>query len=244
MRNLLKWELKQNFSSKAFWGVGLGMTAATLLMLLMPIFDGGYTGLVTFLEGCNNYNAFLMFFIGVYAAIQVTGAREDRRIQAAVMAGNSRFSVMAAKLITFCLSVTLYSVVALSASAVVAFSTLGMNGFDGSFAREVIARIAAYSLTEVSFASVCFVISMLVKSLGAAVGVNLAALIGLNTGAQLLLGEEWAFRILQYTPVGQTFILLGDAGTKNLIISVAASLLGLALTAVLSYLKFRKEELK
>lgn len=244
MRNIFRWEMKQTFSSKAFWGIGIALTAATLLMLLVPLSEEGYTGFDIFLEGCNNFNSFLLFFIGIYAAINVTGAFEERKIQAAVMAGNSRFSVMMAKLASFCLSIALFSVIALSASAVVAFSAMGLNGYEGSFAREVVARIAVYTLVEVSFSSVCFFISMLVKSLGAAVGVNLVAMLGLNTLAQLLLEKEWGQKVLRFTPVGQTFMLLADASTKNLVISAAASLIGLAVIMVLSYLKFAKEELK
>ena len=105
-------------------------------------------------------------------------------------------------------------------------------------------RIALYPLVEVSFSSVCFFLSMMVKNLGASVMVNLVALLGLNSLVQPLIGKEWAEGIIKYTPVGQTFMLLADASTKNLIVSAAVSLLGLAVTMVLSFVKFRNEELK
>lgn len=244
MKNLFKWEIKQTFSSKAFWGIGIALTAATVLMTLMPLSEGKYTGFDVFIHGCNNFNSFLVFFIGVYSGIHITGAFEDRKIQAAVMAGNSRFSILAAKLISFSLSIALFCVTALTTSAVLAFSVKGMNGFDGNFFREVIARIAAYTLVEVSFASACFFISMLVKNLGASIAANLVAMLGLNSLAQPLIGKEWAEGIMKYTSVGQTFMLLADAGTKNLIISAVASVFGLAVTMALSFVKFRKEELK
>ncbi len=244
MRNLFRWEMKQTFSSKAFWGIGIALTAATVLMTLAPLAEDGYTGFDVFIHGCNNFNSFLLFFVGVYSGIHTTGAFEGRRIQAAIMAGNSRFSVLAAKLISFSLSVGIFCVTALTASAVLAFSVKGMDGFDGSFFREVIMRTAAYSLVEVSFASACFFLSTLVKSLGAAVSVNLIAMIGLNSLGQWLAGEQWAQGIIKFTPVGQTFLLLADASTENLVVSAAASVVGLAVTMMLSFAKFRKEELK
>jgi len=244
MKNLFRWEMKQTFSSKTFWGMGIALSAATLLMTLMPLSEDVYTGFDVFIHGCNNFNSFLIFFIGIFAAIHVTGAFEERKIQAAVMAGNSRFSVLAAKLGSFCLSVTIFSITALTSSALLAFSVKGMDGFHGSFFREVIVRIAAYTLVEVSFASVCFFLSTMVKNHGASVTVNLIALLGLNSVVQLLIGKQWAEKLLEFTPVGQTFILLADAGTKNTIVSVVVSLLGLAVTMALSFIKFRKEELK
>jgi len=236
--------MKQTFSSKAFRGIGIALTAATVLMALMPLSEDGYTGFDVFIQGCNNFNAFLVFFIGVYSGIHITGAFEERRIQAAVMAGNSRFSILAAKLISFSLSIVLFCVTALAASAVLAFSVKGMTGFGDSFFREVVMRIAVYTLVEVSFASACFFISMLVKNLGASIAVNLVAMLGLNSLGQALIGKEWAEEFMRFTTVGQTFMLLADASTENLIISAIASLLGLAVTMVLSFVRFRKEELK
>jgi len=244
MKNLFKWEMKQTFSSKAFWGIGIALTAATVLMTLMPLSEDGYTGFDVFIQGCNNFNSFLVFFIGVYSGIHITGAFDERRIQAAVMAGNSRFSIVAAKLSSFSLSVALFCVTSLTACAVLAFSVKDMTGFGDSFFREVVMRIAVYTLVEVSFASACFFLSMLVKNLGASIAVNLVAMLGLNSLGQALIGKEWAEGFMKFTPVGQTFMLLADASTENLIISAKASLLGLAVTMVLSFVRFRKEELK
>ena len=244
MKNLFRWEMKQTFSSKAFWGVGIALAAATVLMTLAPLFESGYSGFDVFIQGCNNFNSFLLFFIGIFSGVHVTGAFEERRIQAAVMAGNSRFSILIAKLSSFLLSVSLFCAVSLTASAMLAFSVKGMDGFDGSFFREVIVRTAAYTLVEAAFASVCFLFSMLVKSLGAAVTVNLIAMIGLNSLAQALIGEEWAEGIMRFTAVGQTFMLLADASSENLIVSAAAAFLGLGITMALSFIRFRKEEIK
>ena len=49
MKNILRWEMKQTFSSKAFWGIGIALTAATLLMLLVPLSEEGYTSFDIFL---------------------------------------------------------------------------------------------------------------------------------------------------------------------------------------------------
>ena len=64
-------------------------------------FASEFTGYDAFLEGLNNYNAFVIFLIGVFAGIHVTGAFEGRKIQSAVMAGNSRFNILLAKFISY-----------------------------------------------------------------------------------------------------------------------------------------------
>ena len=95
MGNLLKWEMKQTFSSKSFWIIGGAIITLPALMLFATLaLSSGMTGYNAFLEGLSNYNAFVIFLIGVFAGIHVTGAFEGRKIQSAVMAGNSRFEAL------------------------------------------------------------------------------------------------------------------------------------------------------
>ena len=94
MGSLLKWELKQTFSSKSFWITGAALVAIPALMLMMTLKGSDFTGYEAYLEGLNNYSSFMMFIIGVFAGIHVTGAFEGRKIQAAVMAGNSRIKIL------------------------------------------------------------------------------------------------------------------------------------------------------
>ncbi len=244
MKNLIRWELRQTFTSTACWGIGIALTAATLLLTLSPLSESGYTGFDVFLQCCNNFNSFMVFVIGIFSGIHVTGAFEERRIQAAVMAGYNRFSVLSAKLLSFSLPVALYCVCSLSAGGVLAFSVKGLNGFEGSFLREVVLRIAAYALVEVSFAGACFFVSVMVKSLGASIAVNLITMLTLHSLAQELVSDDRTVGLTKLTAAGQSFALLWDAGTKNLLLSAAVSLLGLALVLVLSFIKLRKQELK
>ena len=244
MRNLLLWELKQTFQSKAFWGIGLALTLINTIFLVITSVDGGQRGFELFLQGCSDFNSLILFFIGIYAGIHVTGAFEERKIQAAVMAGNSRFNILAVKLLSFSLSVGAFCISALCASLVVGALTKGSQIFVDDFFREVMLRIVVYTLVEISFVSICFFVSMLVKSLGAAIVVNLVSMLVLNILGQMLISKGWAVNFMKYTPLGQTFLLLGDASINNLVISVAASVLGLGVIMVLSYIKFRREELK
>ncbi len=244
MKNLLKWELKQTLQSKAFWGFGITLTLMNTIFLIITSVDGGQRGFALFLQGCSDYNSFILLFIGVFAGIHVAGAFEERKIQPAVMAGNSRFNILAVKLFSYSLSVATFSICAMGASIIVGVLTNEGVTFVDYFLREVILRIVAYTLVEVAFVSICFFLSMLVKNLGAAVAVNLVSMLVLNSVGQMLISKEWAVSFMKFTPLGQTFLLLGDASINTLVSSVVASVLGLGITMALSYIKFRKEELK
>lgn len=244
MKNLLKWELKQNFQSKAFWGIGITLTLINTIFLNVTSIDGGESGFELFLQGCNDFNSLILFFIGIYAGIHVTGAFEERRIQAAVMAGNNRFHILVAKLLSYSLSVGTFCISALSASFIVSMMAAGSHNFVDDFSREIVLRIVAYTFVEISFVSICFFLAMLVQNLGAAIAVNLVAMLVLNAVGQTLVTKEWAMDFMRFTPLGQTFFALADVSNKNLVMSAVASILGLGITLTLSYIKFRKEELK
>lgn len=244
MKNLLKWELRQTFQSKVFWAFGITFTLMNIIFLIITSIDGELRGFELFMQGCSDYNSFILLFIGIFAGIHVAGAFEERKIQAAVMAGNSRFNILAVKLFSYSLSVAAFSICAMGASLIGGVLTNEGVTFVDDFFREVVLRIVAYTLVEVAFVSICFFLSMLVKSLGAAIGVNLVSMLVLNIVGQMLISKEWAVNFMKFTPLGQTFMLLVDASTKNFIVSVAASVLGLAVTVTLSYIKFRKQELK
>lgn len=245
MGSLLKWEMKQTFSSKSFWLVGAALIALpTSLVILTIIFSSGLTGYNAFIGGLNNYNAFVMFLLGVFAGIHVTGAFEGRKIQAAVMAGNSRFKILLAKFISFEIAVAIYSFLAIATSTFFSFVMLGATGIDGTFARAVIARSLVYIVVEGAYSAMCFLASMLVRHLGGAIGLNVGLMLMSNLIAQILLNFEWAEKFVRFTPVGQTMFVIADMSNKNVALALISSVIGCLAVVALSYLRFAKEELK
>ena len=245
MGSLFKWEMKQTFSSKSFWILGAALVALPSLLLLLTLFFADeYSGYNAFLEGLNNYNAFVIFLIGVFAGIHVTGAFEGRKIQSAVMAGNSRFNILMAKFLSFITSVGIYSAVAITISSVIAFSMQGINGFDDSFARAVIVRSLVFIAVEIAYSTTCFFASMLVRHLGGAIGLNLGLMLISNIAVQILFSFDWMIKYLNYIPAAQTMLVMGDISNENIARALVSSVVACALVVALSYLKFRREELK
>ena len=245
MGTLLKWEMKQTFSSKSFWIIGTSLVAFPALMLLAMLkFGGGGTGYDAFLETLNTFNAFVIFLIGVFTGIHVTSAFEGRKIQSAVMAGNSRFNILMAKFISFSAAIAVYSIASITVSSAIGFGTLGVTGLDGSFLRVIVARTLVYTLVEIAYSATCFFASMLIKHLGGAIGLNLGIMLISNLAAQILLNFEWAVKFVKFTPVGQTMIVLYDISNSNIVVALGTSVVAIAAIIALSYLKFRREELK
>ena len=236
MNSLLKWEMKQTFSSKSFWIIGGALiTLPALLLFATLALSSGMTGYNAFLEGLSNYNAFVIFLIGVFAGIHVTGAFEGRKIQSAVMAGNSRFAILMAKFISYSTAVALFSVASIAISTALAFGMQGVNGIDGSFTREIIARALVYTVVEIAYSATCFFASMLVRHLGGAIGLNLGLMLMSNVIAQILLNFAWAERFVKLTPVGQSMFVLMDMSNGNIAVALVTSVVAVA--AVLAFYK-------
>ena len=245
MGNLLKWEMRQTFTSKSFWILGASLVALpALLIIAMITFGSEFTGYDVFLEGLNSYNAFVIFLIGVFAGIRVTGAFEGRKIQSAVMAGNSRFNILLAKFISFSTAVALYSVASIAVSTVIGFAAAGVTGLDGSFARVIIARALVYTVVEIAYSATCFLASMFIKHQGGAIGLNTGLMLMTNLAAQILLNFDWAEKFVRLTPVGQTMFVIADFSNSNIVMALATSVVAIAAIIVLSYAKFRRQELK
>ena len=245
MGTLLKWEMKHTFSSKSFWIIGGAIVTLPALMLFAALsFASEFTGYDAFLEGLNNYNAFVIFLIGVFAGIHVTGAFEGRKIQAAVMAGNSRFSILMAKFLSYSVSVAIFSLASIAVSSAVAFGMCGITGIEGNFGREIIARAAVYVLVEIAYAATCFFSSMLVRHLGGAIGLNTGLMLMSNVGAQILLNFDWAEKFVRLTPAGQSMFIVADMSNSNIAMALVTSVVAIAAVIALSYVKFRREELK
>ena len=244
MNDLMKWEFKNLIRSKAFWGMGIAFVLCTILFLLIPLCEGGHTGYQLYLENLNNFNSLMLFLAGIFAGIHITGAFEDRKIQSAVMAGNTRFSILITKAVSFFVAMAAFFISSVGISTLVAFVAVGAGDVEGSFFVSVIVRGSVLMLADISFVSICLVISMLIRNQGASITINLLSLILLYCGSEALFGIEWCAKLLRYTPVGQMLYLFSDVSDGNLMTACAVSVVGIIAAVGVSYIKFAKEELK
>lgn len=242
MKNLLNWELKHTFRSKSFFGFGIIFIIVGLISMIQSLSEDSITGYTLFLENCANANSFLVLVIGIYSGIHFAGAFDERRIQAAIMAGNSRLNILLSKLLSYSLVIAVYLILSVGINSLIGFLLTKEVGIDTFIT--VIIQGLVFILVEISFTSICLLTSTIVKKLGTSITVNLITLLTLNMIMQSLIVKTWALKFLKFTPVGQTMLIIGDASTKNITTAIIVSILGLLVVILLTYMKFRKEELK
>ena len=244
MGSLVKWEMRQTLTSKSFWIIGASLLVIPALLLIATLRGSDVTGYDAYLEGLSNYNSFLMLLTAVFAGIHVTGAFETRKIQAAVMAGNSRIKILLAKFFSFSASIAVFSFVSIIASSIIAFVMQGTGGIDGTFAKMIIARAFVYILVETAYASICFLAAMFIRNQGGSIGFNIMLMFILSIAIQMLMAYPWAEKILRFIPAAQTLFLIGDFSSKNILMALASVVIAFVSVLSLSYVKFSKEELK
>ena len=126
----------------------------------------------------------------------------------------------------------------------IGFAMFGTETDDGSFVRNVIVRALIFVSAEISYFLICFVISMFIKKSGLAIIINMVVMLATNIGCQILATKEWALNIIRFTPPGQTLMLLGDVSNGNLAVASSVCIMFTVLVAAVSFIRFRKEELK
>lgn len=242
--NLYKWEMKQMFKTKVFWFIG---AAFVLLMGLFHISDfisADTSGYELFISLCNDFSSLSLFFIGIFAGHHVTGALEERKLQAAIMAGNSRAKVLWTKFASFMTAIAVFFVTSVGVPSVIGFAKFGTACEEGSFLRNVIVRAPLFLVAEIAACSICFFISMICKKPGIAVIVNMVAMLTASLASQYLAMKDWGIFVLKYFPHGQVLVTLVDAGNRNIALSLIVCAVFAALVVAASYSRFGKEELK
>lgn len=242
--SLFKWEMRQMLRTKAFWFVGGAILFLMLIFHCEEFLDGGVSGFELFISFCNDFSSLSMFFVGIFAGLHVTGSLEERRMQAAVMAGNSRGKVLLAKYTSFITAITMFFVASAVIPAAFGFVKFGTVCEDGTFLRSVVARALLFLLAEIASSTICFIIAMICKKPGITVIVNLVTLITIDIALQYIAIREWGMEVLKYIPRGQEAIIMSDMSNKNSVLALTVCTAFIALIFVGSYVKFRKAELK
>ena len=73
---------------------------------------------------------------------------------------------------------------------------------------------------------------------------NLLLMMVLNIAAQTLVEHKWAEKYLRMIPAGQAFFVIADFSNKNILRALTSAVISFAAVLALSYVRFRKEELK
>ncbi len=245
MLNILKWDLNGTLKSKKFKVVLMTMMILGALFIPIAAYNNVRQGFDGFLEGIAYINSIIYLAGSIYAGMSISSAFQDRIIQSAVMAGNSRLTVLLSKA-----AVYLTALVILCALPIIliGFMMSLIYGFGAQLSVEIIMyimRVFVLSiLMNMATMSICIPISFLIKSSGVSIGANIVVILLYNGLANVMLGSEKAIKLISYTSMGQSFMIFGDMTGISILKAVAVALTTIALCIYIAYSRFHLEELK
>ncbi len=245
MSRILQWEFRGLFKSGKFVGTFILMLLIGASYIGIGIMDGVKSGADGFM-GASIFVASTLYLVGsVFAGIYFTSAFQERMIQSAVMAGNSRLKIVISKCMGY------YTALIIFVSCPILLATLTMSGIfgfgpmiTGNVILVMLRTFLLVILVNIATLSVCIPISFFSKNIGLSIGINVGVLLIWNGLTQSFITNPSAVEILQYTSMGQSFLIFGELSGSDLLRAIIVSVATIIVSIFITYTKFKKEELK
>ena len=245
MNRLLQWEFRGLFKSGEFVGTFILMVLVGVSYIGIGMADGVKSGFDGFI-GASNFVVSTLYLAGsVFAGIYFSSAFQERMIQSAVMAGNSRFWIVMSKCIGY------YTALIIFILSPIMIATLTMSGIfgvgtitTGNVILVMLRTISLVILVDIATMSVCIPISFFAKNIGLSIGINVGVILIWNGLTQSFITNPQGMNVLQYTSMGQSFLIFGELSGTDILRTVIVSVVTILASISVAYLRFRKEELK
>lgn len=193
-------------------------------------------------------SAMVLLLAGLFAGWMISGSFENRIIQESISYGKKRSSVYLAKMLMYCIVVTIFCLLYWCITALPAFikNGLGTKDICGNLSQPsyIIGMIAAVSLAYISLFVICGIIAFCTRKVGVTMGI---CFVGILAGGNLIafVLPENILKIINYTPFGlYKNVLKLNITWSEIGMTAAISLIWIVLLFVAGYIKFRKTELK
>jgi hypothetical protein len=200
---------------------------------------GSYEIFASILNG--TMDAFLI--IGaVFAGFSISGGYSNRFAQAAVLSGSGRQRFVIVKSVSFIAAMTLFYFVPLALTSTVGLIVAGPQALPHGIMQDIVAPTLLNYVCVLGMTSVFIAMGFLIKSQGAAIGINIGVYFFINVGSSLL----FAFRenSIYWNPWTQYYAIETNPVSSTYIQAIAISALTLAVFLVIAFGKFSKTELK
>ena len=244
MRNMISWKLRRTVKSVPFYLMFGASLFVVLLFIPFASDDGVQTAMELLLQTLSRLASVFDLFAGLYAALCLTHDVQNRFVSAAVMTGNSIFSVVISEFVGFAFAVF---VSVLVPSLVAFFIGLGIFGFGGMSIATVLGAIlyaALYAFVCVAAFGITVPICFIIRGEGLSCIVNLIVLITLWSLVQEVI-ETAVGTLIEYTSFGQLFFLCsGDFSACPIIKALSVGFITIALLLLISYSVLKNKELK
>lgn len=204
--------------------------------------DGVKSGFI----GASNFVVSTLYLAGsVFAGIYFTSAFQERMFQSAIMAGNSRFRIVISKCIGYYTALIIFIICPILIATLTMTGIFGVGTITTGNAISVMLRtVLLVVLVDIATMSVCIPISFFAKNIGLSIGLNVGVILSWNGLTQSFITNPQAIKVLQYTSMGQSFLVFGELSGSDILRIVVVSLVTIFASISVTYIKFRKEELK
>lgn len=258
--NLVKIELKKIFSSLSFlilMAVNVFMCALSVLLVymisgtagseqmgmdVMSLMPKGYDSFVMLMQ--NSSDVFLL--LSILMCIAIGGDFAKRTLQTQLTAGYSRMQVFASRYITMMIMYVVFLVVYILVYVGGTCLTLGFGTeFTGDIFVNMLKVFGLNIVMASAYIGIYIFMCFLTKSLGAAMGINLAMVFMVPSIFSMAAGNSKVVEIIyKSTPYGQSGMITPDIAGKDMILFFVVAIAYVIITCVASWLVFRKAELK
>jgi len=245
MSRLLLWEFTGLFKSGKFVGTFILMLLIGASYIGIGMSDGVNSGFDGFI-GASNFVVSSLYLVGsVYAGIFFTSAFQERMIQSAVMAGNSRFKIVISKCIGYYTAMIIFIFCPIFIATLTMTGILGVGTIaTGNIIFVMLRTILLVIFVNIATMSVCIPISFFSKNIGLSIGINVGVILIWNGLVQSFIASPEVMKVLQYTSMGQSFLIFGKLSTSDILRAIVVSVVTIFTSVFVTYIKFRKEELK
>ena len=245
MSRLLQWEFRGLFNSGKFVGTFIFMLLIGASYIGIGMADGVKSGFDGFI-GASNFVTSTLYLAGsVFAGIYFTSAFQERMIQSAVMAGNSRFRIVISKCIGYYTALIIYILCPILIATLTMTGILGVGTITtGNVILVMLRTVLLVILVAIATMSVCIPISFFAKNIGSSIGINVGVILIWYGLTQSFITNPQVMKVLQYTSMGQSFLIFGELCGSDILRVVVVSLVTIFLSILVAFITFRKEELK
>jgi ABC-type transport system involved in multi-copper enzyme maturation permease subunit len=244
MSRLLKWDFRGLFKSGKFVGTFILMLLVGASYVGIGMADGVKSGFDGFI-GASNFVTSTLYLAGsVFTGIYFTSAFQERMIQSAVMAGNSRFRIVISKCIAYYTAMIIFILCPILIATLTMTAIFGVGTIAGNIILLMLRTVLLVILVNIATMSVCIPISFFAKNIGSSIGINVGVILVWYGLTQSFITNPQVMKVLQYTSMGQSFLIFGELSGSDILRVVVVSVATIFASIFVAYIKFRKEELK
>ncbi|MDR0885382.1 MAG: hypothetical protein LBN22_03280 [Clostridiales Family XIII bacterium] len=241
MRKLLKWELKNTLLSTRVFVISLVSLAMFALVVGVGIYQHGGS-YELFVNGLYGSTDTMMLIGAIFAGMSISGAYADRYAQAAVLAGSGRSKFVTSKCLSYVVAMAIFFFIPLVLTSVAGLIIQGPQALPVGIMHDIIVPTIMVYIVILGMNSIFIASSFLVKSLGAAIGINVALYMATSVGTNIIAIVKPS--TTAWMPWTQDAMIQAEQTMDIYLKAIAIIAVTIVVFVSIAFAKFSKTELK